>query len=219
MNFGVAFGKPFSNVKNLLIGLVLTLIPVVNFFTIPGYFLRLANHTMNKNNALPGFENFGELVVNSLKSWVVVVGYILLSIVVTTVLVLIPLLGPLLAFVWSIVFIFLMLSALLTLAKAGDLRAAFGLKAVAKKALAVNFIIAVVVASIIAGVISAILFVLFGVVLGASFLPYIPTILSGTLDPKMFSDMFGIMMVGGVILGIVGYILNVFFYSLAAEAY
>ena len=216
MNFGVAFGKPFSNVKNLLIGLVLTLIPLVNILTIPGYFLRLANHTMNKNNALPGFENFSELVVNSLKVLVLAIVYMLLSTVVTIVLALIPLLGPLLIVVWNIVFIFLVLSAVMTLAKTGNLRAAFGLKAVAKKALAVNFIIAVVVGMVISGLVLGILFVLLGVVLGASFLP---ALMSGTFDAAMLSTMFSTMILGGIVVGIVGYILNVFFYSLAAEAY
>ncbi len=74
MNIGTAIGKPFGNIKSLIIGIILMVIPIVNILTIPGYFIRVANRTMNNDNTLPSFGNFGELVVDSIK-------YIVISIV------------------------------------------------------------------------------------------------------------------------------------------
>ena len=74
MDIGTAVGKPFSNIKTLVIGIILMIIPVVNILTIPGYLIRIANRTMNNDNSLPGFGNFGELIIDSIK-------YIIISIV------------------------------------------------------------------------------------------------------------------------------------------
>ena len=74
MNIGAAIGKPFGNIKNLVIGLILMIIPVVNALTIPGYLIRVAGRTMNNDNTLPNFGNFGELIIDSIK-------YIVISIV------------------------------------------------------------------------------------------------------------------------------------------
>ncbi len=74
MDIGTAVGKPFSDIKTLVIGIILMIIPVVNILTIPGYMIRVANRTMNNDNSLPGFSNFGELIVDSIK-------YIVISIV------------------------------------------------------------------------------------------------------------------------------------------
>ena len=74
MNIGAAIGKPFGNIKTLIIGLILMIIPIINILTIPGYLIRVANRTMNNDNTLPSFGNFGELIVDSIK-------YIVISIV------------------------------------------------------------------------------------------------------------------------------------------
>ena len=74
MNIGAAIGKPFGNIKTLIIGLILMIIPIINILVIPGYLIRIANRTMNNDNTLPKFGNFGELIVDSIK-------YIVISIV------------------------------------------------------------------------------------------------------------------------------------------
>ena len=63
MDLGVAFKKPFSNITNLIIGIILSLIPIINVLTIPGYLLRVAKKTMSKDKSLPNFSNFGELLL------------------------------------------------------------------------------------------------------------------------------------------------------------
>ncbi len=71
MNIGAAIGKPFGNIKNLIIGIILLIIPVVNVLTIPGYLIRVAGKTMNNDNTLPSFGNFGELIIDSIKYLVI----------------------------------------------------------------------------------------------------------------------------------------------------
>jgi len=82
VDIGAALGKPFGNIKNLVIGIILMLIPIVNILTIPGYMIRVANRTMSKDNSLPGFDNFGELVVDSIKYIVIGIIYLIPSLVV-----------------------------------------------------------------------------------------------------------------------------------------
>jgi hypothetical protein len=82
MNLGTALSKPFSNVKNYVTGLILSIIPIVSTLTIPGYTIRIASRTMNNDNSLPGFENFGELVVDSIKYLIVWIVYLVPAVVV-----------------------------------------------------------------------------------------------------------------------------------------
>ena len=82
MNFGAALSKPFSNITNFVIALVLYIIPILNIITIPGYFIRIANRTMNKDDSMPGFENFGELIIDSIKYIVISIVYMIPAIVV-----------------------------------------------------------------------------------------------------------------------------------------
>ena len=48
-NFGEAIKRPFTDLKILLIGIVLSIIPIVNWFTF-GYFLECARTTGKKKN-------------------------------------------------------------------------------------------------------------------------------------------------------------------------
>ena len=214
MNIGMAIGKPFSNIKNLIIGLVLLMIPLVNGLIIPGYLLRVATKTINKDNALPGFENIVDLVVNSIKLGVVVVIYLVLYMIVTFVLLMIPYVGSLLSLLLSIAFGFILVSAVMTLAKAGSIGGSLNVPEVAKKAFKMDFIIAVIVGGIISGIILGvvgfILVLIFGAVL-------ITALMSG--DPAALSGLLGTSIIGMVVLMIVFYILEVFSLSLAAEAY
>lgn len=82
MDLGTAVKKPTTDVKNLAIGIILSIIPLVNVLTISGYLIRVANRTMNKDNSLPGFDNFGELVVDSIKYLVISIVYMIPALVV-----------------------------------------------------------------------------------------------------------------------------------------
>jgi hypothetical protein len=214
VNIGVAIGKPFSNIKNLIIGIVLLLIPLANILIMPGYLLRIVTKTINKDNALPGFENIGELVVNSIKLGVVVLIYLIIGSIISAILALVPAVGPLLLMIWSIAFGFIVLSAVMTLAKAGDIKESLNVPEVAKKAFKMDFIIAVLVGGAISGfilgIVGFILLLVFGAVL-------ITALTSG--DPALLSGLVGTSLIGVLVLMIVFYIVEVFSLSLAAESY
>ena len=82
MDLGTAIKKPTTDIKNLAIGAVLSIIPLVSALTIPGYMIRVANKTMNKDNSLPSFGDFGELVMDSLKYIVISIVYMIPAMIV-----------------------------------------------------------------------------------------------------------------------------------------
>ncbi|MCX6798571.1 MAG: DUF4013 domain-containing protein [Candidatus Diapherotrites archaeon] len=224
MNIGAALGKPFNNIVNLVIGIVLMAIPLLNILTIPGYFLRIAKRTMDKDNKLPGFENFGELVVNSIKVIIVGIVYAIIWMIVSFILMFIPLIGPVLVLVCNIVFMFIALSAMMTLAKSGNIGEALGIPTVAKKAMNVGFIVSVIVGGIITAIVMGVVFVILLVIAGASLLPSLtPLLTGGVMDPAALATLIPILItsfaVGMVVLVVVEYIMMVFFYSLVAESY
>lgn len=219
MNIGAAISKPFSNIVNLIIGLVLFAIPLINILTIPGYLLRVAKRTMAKDNKLPGFDNFVELVVDSIKVLVVGIVYGIIGMIIFFILNLIPLIGGILALVFYIALIFIVMSATMTLAKTGDIGAAFGFSNVIKKAFEMKFLVPVLVAIIISGVVLGVILLIIGVIAGASLLPALlaggdPTAMAATL-----MGLFGSLAIGFIVMYIVSYIMSIFVYTMAAEAY
>ncbi len=220
MNIGAAIGKPFSNIKNMVIGIILLIIPIANILTIPGYLLRIANRTMNGDHSLPGFENFSELIVNSIKAIVVGLAYGIIAAIVAFILMLIPFVGPALALIWYIVFMFIALSAFMALAKTGDLGAAFGFGEVFNKAKSGDFIVAVIVGAVIAFLIALIVGAIVAILFAA---PLLPVVLGGATDPaaiaSIMSTLMGVGLIAFIVLLVVEYVLAVFFYSLVAEAY
>jgi hypothetical protein len=225
MDFGTAIKKPFSNITNLVIGIILMIIPIVNILSIPGYLLRVAKKTMDGDKTLPGFGNFGELVVNSIKMIIVGIVYGIIAAIVAIILALIPFIGPVLAAIWYIIFMFILYSATMALAKTGSLGKAFAFKDVAKKAMKVDFIIAVIVAGIIAAIIAFIVAFVVALAVGASLLPLLMSMSDPLLmaDPAMVmqlvAGMFGAFMVLVPVMLIVSFILNVFVTTVVAESY
>lgn len=73
VDYGEAIKRPFSDVKKLLIGIVIQLIPIVNFMAL-GYQLRCAKTAMEKKFELPEWEDWGNLFVKGLMA--VVIGFI-----------------------------------------------------------------------------------------------------------------------------------------------
>ena len=74
------FKKPFTDVKKLLIGIGLSLIPVVNFITI-GYFLECAGLKKSKPG-LPEWNNFGKLFINGFFVFVIGLIYLIPAVIV-----------------------------------------------------------------------------------------------------------------------------------------
>jgi len=62
-NFGEAIKRPFTDIKILLIGIVLSIIPIVNWLTY-GYFLECAK--TSKKKKLPEWKEWGSLFVHGL---------------------------------------------------------------------------------------------------------------------------------------------------------
>ena len=218
MDIGTAFKKPFTDIKLLIIGIILTIIPVINILTIPGYFLRIAKNTMAGDNKLPKFDNFGGLVVESIKAIVVGIIYMIIMMIVAAILGLIPLIGGVLSLIWMIVFAFVMISGMMTLAQTGDIGKALNIPDLFKKAKRANFIIAVIVGAIIVGIIMAIIM---SVLLGATLFAMLPALMTGNLMALQGSIMsiVGVVAVGGIVGLIVGYVLEVFYVTLVAESY
>ena len=62
VEYGKALKKPFEDWQKFLIGVLLNIIPIVNFI-VSGYGILIAKSTMRKNHALPPWKNFWELWV------------------------------------------------------------------------------------------------------------------------------------------------------------
>ncbi len=222
MDISTAMKKPFSNVKTMIIGMILLLIPIINILTIPGFMLRVASKTMSGNKALPEFNNFGELVVDSLKAIVTLVIHWLIMLIVFTILAIIPIIGPVLALIWMIVFTFIVISGVLTLAKTKSIGAAINIPELFNKAKNANFIIAVIVAAVISWIIYAIIAGIVIAIFGAAL---IPSLMTGAImtDPMQMMNMLGMIAGAGIVLyllsAIVGFILHVFSITLVAESY
>lgn len=70
MDFETNFKKPFTDVKKLLIGILLSIVPVINFFAM-GYMLETAKRSMKKDSSLPEWTGWGDLFVKGLLSIVI----------------------------------------------------------------------------------------------------------------------------------------------------
>lgn len=70
VDYEKAIKRPFQDVKKLLIGSILNIIPIVNLIT-SGYIINSAKNTMNKKNDLPEWENWGDLFTTGLVAAVI----------------------------------------------------------------------------------------------------------------------------------------------------
>ena len=74
------FKRPFTDVKKLLIGILLSVVPVVNFITL-GYFLECSGVKKSKPG-LPEWKNFGKLFVNGFFVFVIGLLYLVPAVLV-----------------------------------------------------------------------------------------------------------------------------------------
>ncbi len=70
VDYGGAFKKPFQDITKLIIGIVLMIIPIVNFISM-GYFIEVTKKTLNKDNNLPEWANWGQLFIQGLVTAVI----------------------------------------------------------------------------------------------------------------------------------------------------
>lgn len=69
MSFGSALIRPYTNLKNLILGLIITLVPILNFAT-TGYGLRCA---VSQDRRSPNWSEFGKLWVDGLLALIITI--------------------------------------------------------------------------------------------------------------------------------------------------
>lgn len=74
VNFTRAIKRPFTDLTKLIIGAVLSIIPIVNFLTL-GYQLKCAKSAMNGDYKLPEWTEWGDLFMKGLKAVVIGIVY------------------------------------------------------------------------------------------------------------------------------------------------
>ncbi len=74
VDYTEAIKRPFSDLNKLLIYIVISIIPIVNFIS-SGYLLDVAQTAMNRKKKLPEFKDYGRLFVEGLKLLVIALVY------------------------------------------------------------------------------------------------------------------------------------------------
>ncbi|MBI4053475.1 MAG: DUF4013 domain-containing protein [Candidatus Diapherotrites archaeon] len=82
MDIAGAFKKPFSDITKLAIGIIVSLIPIVNILLLPGYLFRVAVNSTKGKPGLPEWSDPVGLVVRSLKLIVLMIIYYIPAIIV-----------------------------------------------------------------------------------------------------------------------------------------
>lgn len=75
MTFTEAVKRPFQDLKTLVIGIIVMLIPIVNFTIGLGYILECAKTSLKNNKKLPPWKNWGDLFVKGLVAFVITLIY------------------------------------------------------------------------------------------------------------------------------------------------
>ena len=70
MDFNLAIRRPFQDVTKLIIGCALNIVPIVNFLSM-GYVLKSGSMTLKGNNKLPEWQDWGDLFVKGLFSFII----------------------------------------------------------------------------------------------------------------------------------------------------
>jgi hypothetical protein len=70
LKYNEAFKRPFLDIKKLLIGIILSIFPIINFFAI-GYILKNAKQSFTGKFGLAEWDNWGDLFVKGLASFVI----------------------------------------------------------------------------------------------------------------------------------------------------
>ena len=65
VDYGAAISRPFEDIKKLIIGCLLNIIPIVNFFAI-GFVVDAAKMTLSKKKGLPEWDNWGDYFMKGL---------------------------------------------------------------------------------------------------------------------------------------------------------
>jgi len=81
MDYASAFKKPFTDIKKLIIGILLSIVPIVNFFA-TGFMMETAKMEMKKKKMLPEWTAWGDLFVKGILAFVISILYALPMIII-----------------------------------------------------------------------------------------------------------------------------------------
>jgi len=70
IDYGNAISRPFQDIKKLVIGCLLNILPIVNFLSM-GFVVESAKITLKKKDNLPEWDNWGDLFMNGLMVFVI----------------------------------------------------------------------------------------------------------------------------------------------------
>ena len=82
MNFTEAVKRPFQDLKTLIIGIIIMLIPIVNFTVGAGYFIECARTRLKGSKKLPEWKDWGKLFMKGVGAFVIGLVYAIPVIVV-----------------------------------------------------------------------------------------------------------------------------------------
>jgi len=204
-----AVKRPFGDIKTLLIGTVVSLIPIVSLITV-GYYLETGKATINRNYKALEFKQVGDMFVKGLLAGIIGLAYLLPAIIVgfSSLLTIADAVftNTLPAFSFSItlaiaiilgiIALYIIPAAVLNYVTKGKLGAAFEFSVISKKAFNSKYFAAWLVGGLYN-------IVLTGIGLLAAF----------TLP------LLGIPILGIVVAGFVSFLVGVTFYTLIGEAW
>ncbi|MFH1544997.1 MAG: DUF4013 domain-containing protein [archaeon] len=72
-----AIKRPFTDLTALVIGIIMAIIPVVNIFVPAGYAVKSAQKTFGKDNALPKWDNWGDIIVKGIVVFIIDIIYMI----------------------------------------------------------------------------------------------------------------------------------------------
>lgn len=86
VNYEESVAKPFTDIKNLVIGIILSLIPIVNITVVTGYFLEASGLGRSRpSRRLPAWEEYVELFKKGLVALAIAIVYMIPAVVVASV--------------------------------------------------------------------------------------------------------------------------------------
>ncbi|MBS3155487.1 DUF4013 domain-containing protein [Candidatus Woesearchaeota archaeon] len=202
MDYESAFKRPFLDIKKLLIGILLSILPIINFFSL-GYVLDAAKLTLKKKNDLPEWENWGELFVHGFLVFVIGIIYLLPSLILALLAVGSGILkwfvtksalegletgGPLLiaAGLVMIVMVYVAPISMILYAKNWEFKEAFNFSEIIKRILTGKYFIVWIISMVLSVIGMGILSIV--PIIGGSIASFITSIISMTLFAQVYNE-------------------------------
>ena len=203
MDFVEAIKRPFTDIKKWLIGVVLMILPVVNFLSI-GYILESGRMSLKHNKKLPEWKNWGTLFVDGLLAAILGIIYMIPAFVIGFIALGSALLkifklkgagldsllaaGPFLiiAMLIGLLAIYLLPAATLNWLKQGRFRGGFSFGMIFKKAFSGKYFVAWIISTII-NIILTFIFIFIPFV-GSAIAGFTGYMISYTLLGEAFAD-------------------------------